>query len=515
MRQSTRLIFNTSLTYVRMALTVGVGLATTRLMLQALGEEDFGVFAVVFAAATLLTLVSDSLLNSVMTRLAIEIGRSDPQGFREMFNTSLSLFAGLGVLTLFAGLASGGAIMRTLEIPAGRAAMPVFWMALLGLVFAVFAIPFRALLHAHQSMGLLTLVDASDSLRRLLASAVIFLVSRERLLWLCALLAVTSLLQTVLMAFLAFRSYPESRPTPSLFRREALRRLLHFGLWDTVIGAAWRLRMQGSHILLNIVFGPTVNAAYAVATQLGMLQNNLASSIYAAAQPAVVTNAARREHATVHALVLVIGKYMVLAMLVLLVPLLMEPRMVLALWLGAEPPQHAVGLVPWVSAWIALYYLSAGHQMAIQALGSYRGYAVLMLVMDVAILVVAAAWLHAFGGGPSVVPAVTLLLTLLLNVARAVYVGRQIDLPVRSWLTRTVLPVAITGIPGLLAALLVRTLLPSGVPRLAAVSLAYIAVSSPLLWLAGLEDWERQHFRRLVSAAVARVRLLARRGVVA
>src|SRR5262245_19888550 len=88
-RQSTTLMLNTGATFVRMTFTVWMGLLTARLLLASLGADGFGGYAVLFAAASLSAIVGDSLWNSTMTRLALELGRRDRERLREVFNTAL------------------------------------------------------------------------------------------------------------------------------------------------------------------------------------------------------------------------------------------------------------------------------------------------------------------------------------------------------------------------------------------------------------------------------------------
>src|SRR5262249_58756084 len=112
-------------------------------------------------------------------------------------------------------------------------------------------------------------------------------------------------------------------------------RLLRFGASDVLVTGAWRIRLQGTQLLLAAAFAPATSAAYALAVYVGMLQLNFATALYRAVQPAILTAEGRGDRLAVCRLVLVSGKYMVLGMLLLLVPTMLEADSLLGLWLGA------------------------------------------------------------------------------------------------------------------------------------------------------------------------------------
>src|SRR5206468_1936726 len=128
MRQSTRLILNTSSTFARMLVSVGISLLTTRLLLGMLGETDLGIFGLVWAAISTVSIVSESLLNSTVTRLAMEIGRRDDQRLRRVMATSVVIFAAIAALMMLISLLFGGPVLGLLNIPSGR--LHDAWLAL-------------------------------------------------------------------------------------------------------------------------------------------------------------------------------------------------------------------------------------------------------------------------------------------------------------------------------------------------------------------------------------------------
>ncbi len=492
-----------------MAVTVWMGLITARLLLSGLGADGFGAFSVLLAAAALSAIVGDSLWNSAMTRLALELGRGDRERLRGLFSTALILFAVAGVLTTLVGFALSAEIGGLLNVPASLATQVAWPFRLLVLSFAIamLATPFKALLQAHQELPLQALVDLLDSSGRLLVAAAIAWTDGQRLPWLCALLVLHTLVISTLLAILAVRHHGEARPDLRAARWLHVRSLLGFGVWDSLATSSWRIRLQGTQLLLGAAFLPATNAAYALAVYLGMLQLNFATALYRAVQPAILTAEGRGDRVGVRRLVLVSGKYMVLGMLLLLVPAMTETATLLALWLGAgHVPAGTATFTRLTVAWVAVYYLSIGYQMAAQGTPLYRTYALWLLVVDALTFGLATIVVLGLGGAAWTAPAIILMMTLVLGAGRVVLVGGTIELGLGAWLRGGVWPVAIAAGAGLAYAAVLRGLMSPGMPRLLAVAGGNALLIGPTVWLVGVESWEREHLRRGAAEMLERVR---------
>jgi len=507
-------MLNTGATFLRMGVTVWMGLVTARLLLTGLGQDAFGGYAVLFAAGSLSAIIGDSLWNSTMTRLALELGRDDRARLREVFNTAVAMFCVASVLTLVAGIVLSGWIPSLVNLPAsiGDGARWPFRLIVLSFAIAMLGTPFKALLQAHQELTRQAIVDTVDSIGRLAIALAIFLIGSGRLLWLCALLALHAAVIALLVAGLAATHHPEARPDLRCCRRDALRRLVGFGGWDVLATGSWRIRLQGSQLLIGAAFAPAVSAAYALAVYVGMLQLNFATALYRAVQPAILTAEGRGDHLAVSRLVLVSGKYMVLGMLLLLVPTMLEADSLLALWLGAgRVPAETALFTRLTIAWIAVYYLSVGYQMAAQGSEIYPAYALWLFAVDALTVGIAAVAVLVGGAAAWTIPAIVLAMSVVLAAGRAVLVGRAIGLPVQAWLRHCVLPILTTLSVTVPLCFLTQQTMEPGVSRLILVCGLYPALALPVIWLFGVEDWERAHIRRVATSVAGRLRAFGRR----
>ena len=521
MRQSTRLIVNVCLTYARMGVTVGLGLATTALALRAMGNNEFGIFGAVFAVAGLSMFISDSLGTSILRLLSLHVnsdGRQD-QVTRAMA-TCLSMAIVLAVVPMALCLLGGTAVLSSLKLEAGReeAAWWTLQLLVAGFALSVVQTPYRMLLMARQEMIFITVADVFDSLIRLSAAILaLVLVDKADPLLVFAIGTVASPAITGCALVVACaRKHAVARSLPGAIHRAELSEILRFIGWDIVLVAIWRVRMTGSQLLLNWGFGTSVNAANSIALQASGYQNNVANSIGNATRPAIMSRYGQGDLGITRRLVLTSSKYMMLAMLALLIPLGFESPIIVRLWLGKDV-EHAPILIFLTAIWIAINHLSAGHHIVMYAVGKLKRLTLVHLAIELALWAVAAAWILLFNGPVWLLAALTILATAAGTWVRAVIVGPEIGMPASEWIRGTVWPVvAVTAIVGSVAGAahflvpesagvsaaagtsLERFVLPGLIRLIAVVGVA--GVTLPLAsWFVGMEQWERQQFRRVAE----------------
>lgn len=521
MRQSTRLILNTLITYARMAITVGLGLAVTRLALQQLGPSDFGTLATLGASGILLLVLSDALTASTQRHLAFEIGKEDRAALRIVFNTALLIFAALGLIAGAAGLALWPVLKTIIEIPEGRAsaAVWVYVLTLASIVLTVLATPYRGFLMAKQSFVCIAVYDLAQAIFGLVAVLVLMQSDGDKLITYAWLLLAVRLAAEGCAVALALIAFPDCRPRPWLFRRNQVRRIASFAGWSLVVLMAWRLRVQGSTILLNSYYGSGASAAYGLAMQAGGYQNQVGAAVWRAVRPAMTTIEARGGSDGVRALALVSSKYLLLLTLFFLIPVEYEMETVLDLWLDEVPP-FSVILTRLVLVWTAMNWASIGFQMAMEAKGNLGRYAVFMSAFDAAVLLTQIVVLALIPLGdnarpiidPWIMPSISIVILALQNICRAWYVGRILQISLGRWALDVILPCLLVGALAGTAALLPWFLMPAGLWRFLAVTATYALVAPPAIWFLAMAPWEREHFARVATGGIDLARKFTRRG---
>jgi O-antigen/teichoic acid export membrane protein len=510
-RQSTKLILNTVVTYGRMLVTVGMGLMWTRLALRELPGEDFGIWAGLTTVVGLSLMLSDGVNNAGDRFLAFELGRGDHGRIRATFRTLLAIFLTIAGLTVVAGAAATDAILAWAQVPEERleAVRPAVMLTVGYTVLVMLVCPFRSMLISRQSMVLLSGLEIFDAAARLGLTALALARPGSGIIWLCWALLAQQGLSVLISAAICFWTIPDSRPGIAGISWERFHALRGYATWAIVSTISYRIRIAGPAMLAMQFFGPTVVAAYAIASQVAGYQLSLGAVVSKITQPALVSAEGRGDRTRVVQLINLVNKYSTLLILAYLVPVVLEAPSLLALWLGSDRvPDGAVTLVPLVMVVMALVWTFNGYWIAAGAINRFGPPVLISLACDVAMVVLAGLGLWAGVGGASgfwLIPAIGIVTMFAFGLGTVRTTSRAMGLPAGAWFAQCWLPVAKVAIPaGLLAAAWLLVLPPSW-GRMLLVAGTYGVAMLPLTWMLAMGEEERGHFRRVGAALRGRL----------
>ncbi len=507
MRQSTRLIVNTIVTFGRVAFTLGLSLVATRFIIGSLGEVDWGLLTALGASGLLLSLLSTSLTFSAQRHMAYQIGLGDQHELRVVFNTTLVLFLVTGIVIWLVGAGVASPLLAVLNIPVERetAAFWVFHLTLFDVVKTAWATPYRAAANARQALVFLAVFDTATALNRLLASAVLLLLSGDLLIKFAVLLLIGQIIIALALVISCLVRFEETRPRLRLFSRSRLRQVGGFAGWALVLRVGWLLRLQGGTLLLNFFFGPIVNGAYAIGVIVSNSLLKVAYLLMQITQPAMTAAEARGNRQQVRMLCLFVSKYTVLACLCVTVPMLLEAETLLRLWLVKYPPYTAT-FVRLMLIWCTLVLSVRGHDIAIMAVGKISRFATITSALNLSALVASIVWFAWLDLEPWALPATSVVTSSLVVAYNVLVVGRIIDVPAGEWVRRTVKPVLISAALPIAAACCLHFTMAESIVRTVAVVGVYGVLALPMGWLV-LEPIEKQQMRRVMASVVARLNL--------
>lgn len=500
MNQSNLLIRNVLVTYGRMLLTVGLGLYTTRLLFQALSDEDIGIFSVLGASVALMEVVRAALTESAMRHLAICAGEGDEEKFSRVANTAYRLFGMVAAVIYAVGLLATPLVFL-LSIPEDRvtAAVWVYQCSLLNMARTVLFAPVNATLVSRQAMVVQAMLALPNSLLMLMITAALFYLPGDRLVNYAILNLSVQALLSVVGAAVCFRLIPGSRPRLGVFERSMIRELIVFAGWTTLGGMLWTLRMRGSAIVLNLFFGPAVNASWEAANRIVGYMNKLVGAIAQAATPAIITAEGAGSRSSMVRLALVSCKYTGLIGSFFAAPIVLDADNILRVWF-VSPPEGAVVFSQLLVASLALFGLTRGFGPAMQATNEIGDLIRAFAPLTILPVPVAAAgyWL---GAPPEFVGQTILLVTVALAVGQARFVGKRLGFGVGEWAAAAVAPALLVAVIGGVAAWATRLAMPVGPPRIVAVFGAYAAAAAPATWVLAMTAGERTLFVRFARRA--------------
>lgn len=338
--ENKRIAKNTVFLYIRSFLMMAINLYASRIILQALGVEDYGLYGAIGSIVAMFTIINGSLSAGTSRFLTFELGRGDMVKLKKTFNASLAMHTAMaGFLFLLMETVGLWFVNYKMNIPAGRefAANIVYQMSVLTCMFSLTQVPYSATIISHEKMDIYAYVGLVEAIFKLsLVFALLYLPFRDNLIAYSIILALWGV---GLQIFYRFYCYKRFEETHISFCREKTiyKEMLSYSVWDTVGQFCATGNSQGINILINIFFGVTVNAARSVAYQVENAVNQLATNFTTSVNPQIVKSYARGDLKRFFQLIYEAGKYSYFLMFLIAFPLLLEAEYVLQLWLVKVP----------------------------------------------------------------------------------------------------------------------------------------------------------------------------------
>lgn len=343
-----RIAKNTLMLYVRMLFSMLVSLYTSRVVLQALGVEDYGIYNVVGGVVAMFSMISSSLSSSVSRFLTFELGKGDTDGLKRVFSTSLSIQLVLaGIIVVLAETIGLWFLNTHMTIPANRlyAANWVFHASVLTFVINLLSVPFSASIVSHERMSAFAYIGILDVVLRLLI--VLFIaysgLGFDRLIvYALLLVGVVCIMQAIYWRYCT-RHFLECQLKLS-FDVDYWKEMSSFAGWNFIGCTAGLLKDQGVNILLNLFLGPIINAARGIANTVNNVLFSFAGNFMTALNPQITKSYAAGDYDYMFSLVERGSRFSYYILLLFALPMLFEADFVLTLWLK-HYPAHTVNFV--------------------------------------------------------------------------------------------------------------------------------------------------------------------------
>lgn len=499
-----RILRNTGILYMRMLLVMAVTLYTSRVVLVALGVEDFGIYHVVAGFVALLGFMQGAMTTATQRYFSFDLGESGGKDISRIFNTSLLIHALLALLIVLVAETVGyWFVVTQLTIPGDRltAALWAYHLSVASFVVSVITVPFAAMLMAHERMGIFALIGMLDVLLKLAAVILLQYLASDKLIayaGLLLLVSLTTLTLYVVINKLLFRQIKLRWQWHS----QQFRTMLSYTAWNTWGNLAAALSGQGTNVLLNIFFGPAVNAGKSISAQANGALNSFVVNVQAAINPQIIKLYASGEHTQMHTMVLYAAKYNFFLLFTLALPVLLYTENLLGLWLVEVPP-YAVAFLQLTIAASLIDSFSAPLMTSAQATGHIRLYqsvvgGILLLNLPLSFLL-----LH-HGHPPEAVLLTAVGLSFIALIARILIISPLINLPKKTFVSRVLARASIVVLTTVLCA---RTVVPEATGSIL-ILIQGIAISAFLtltaIWLLGLGAAEKRQLINLIKKFGAR-----------
>ncbi len=324
-----------------------VSLYTSRVFLQALGAEDYGIYNVVGGFVAMFSIISGALTGAISRFLTFELGRDNPIVLKSVFATSILVLIGLSILVILFGETVGLWFLKhKLVIPENRsvAAFWVFQLALFAFIVNLMVIPYSSCIISHEKMGAFAYISLIEMFAKLIISFAILNSPIDRLIYFSILFALTSLGVSLIYIIYCKKKFLECNGKLKIDFK-LLKNMFGFAGWSFIGSSGWILRNQGGTVLLNLFGGPVVNAANAIAFSLSSAANNFVNCFTTSFNPQITKQYASNKFEDLHQLIIRGAKFSFYMLFLIALPIILNTAFILRLWIGDNIPDHTVMFV--------------------------------------------------------------------------------------------------------------------------------------------------------------------------
>lgn len=469
-----RIAKNTLLLYFRMLLMMFIGLYTSRVILDKLGEVDFGIYNVVGGFVTMFSLISGAMTTATQRFLSFEIGKGENGDVKGIFSTMLMIHILLALVIVFIGETLGSWFLNNyMNFPPNRyeAANWVFQFSLLVFVLNVINVPYNGALIAYERMSAFAYFSIIDAVLKLAICYVIVITPFDRLIVYAALMALVQIALIAAYYLYCRKKFSECRFTGK-FNRKYGKEVTSFVGWNLIGSLAGVAKEQGVNVVLNMFFGPAVNAARGIAYQVLGKINGFVSNFQMAMNPQIIKNYAASDREDMYKLVFRGAKVSYILLLTLSLPVAVEAPLVLGIWLKEVPDYTAIFLRLAILTAL-LNTLSNPLIISMHASGKVRDYQI--VVGSISLLTLPIVYVaFKLGAEPYYAMVIAFAVEFVCHIARLYMLVRGIGFPMLKYLRNVTLMVFIITLLSLIFPLIAYSLIENEVIRFFSVCIISI-----------------------------------------
>lgn len=335
---------NTFYLYLRMIISMVVSLYTSRVIIQVLGIDDYGIYNIVGGVIVLFSFVSTSLKNSTQRFLSYQLGKNDSKELNRVLSMSLQchlIYAAIFiVLSLTIGL---WFVIEKLNIPESRysAALVVYGVSIITFLFSIFQAPYQAAILSHEQMSFYALISVFEVVLKLVVVFALTLSRGDKLIIYSFLVLFVTIVSLALAMVYCYSRLPYKKPS-YIKDKELFKQFFGYTGWSMFSGCAYIGAQQGGNILVNIFNGVAANGAFGIANQVTNILYSFVSNFQSAFNPQIVKSYSAGQSREMLILVNRTSYFSYYIFLIIAIPVLVKIDYLLALWLGSVPDYSAV-----------------------------------------------------------------------------------------------------------------------------------------------------------------------------
>lgn len=502
-----RLAKNSLVLYIRMLFTMVIQLYTSRLVLQALGVDDYGIYNVVGGVVLLLNSVNASLSNANARFIAVEIGSGYNGNLRRLFGCIMSIHYLFAVLILLIAETVGlWFVMNKLVIPEARmtAAFWVYQSAVLSSIITIISSPYNGLIIAHEKMTAFAVISIFDSIAKLSVAFVLFITTFDRLIVYAILIVFIHIVVRCIYTIYCSKNFEESN-FKLVLDKDISKKVLSFAGWTLTGNVAVMGVTQGLNILLNIFFGAAVNAARGIAVQVQGATRMFVNGFQTAINPQIHKTYSQRDMHRMHMLVNLSSRFSYFLMLIVTIPVCLHTQYILSLWLD-NVPEYTAPFVQIMMAVSLINTLQNPTMTALHATGDLKAVQIvesLLLISVIPIAYMFLKWMHIT---PVMVFGIYFIIEFITQFVRVFMIYPKVQIKRVIYLKNVLIPISLVTFVATIGCILFNELVEvTTFIELIAATMAYISITVLSIFIFGINRAERMYIVNFVRSKILKI----------
>lgn len=488
-----RIAKNTMMMYMRMFITMSISLYTSRIVLNALGVENFGIYNLVGGMVTLFAFVNAAMMAATQRFVNFELGRGNEDGLSAVFKTAYFIHICIASAIILLGVPLGQFFVEhKLQIPqeSHPQALWVLYFSVAVCALQILTLPFNADIIAHEKINVYAWISIFGCASRLGVAFLIKSASDDvRLVAYAALLLGLEIILSAINIIYCRRHFSEVRGRLRI-HKDKLKEMGQFAVWALIGCTAGAFAGQGLNVLLGMFFTPVVNAARGIAVQVQSAVTTFGSNINTAMTPQITQSYASGDYDFFFNILYRGSKYVFFMMALIAIPIMIRTDYILVLWLK-DVPEYTVTFLRWIICGTLIESISFPLMRASDASGKIRIYhsvvgGILLLILPISYVALKLV------NNPTIVFVVYVSVQTLAWFARLVILRRTIGLSIRKYIREVMLRVVSIFALSLAACSFLTSAFPQNFGGLICVVLVTTTLTCALAYTIGLDRSERR-----------------------
>lgn len=491
-----RIIKNSLFLCLRMFLTMIVGMFTSRVVLQTLGEVDFGLYNVVGGVVGMFMFIQSSLSNASSRFITYAIGKDDETELSKTFQSIFTVHILLALLVFFLLETIGYYLFTKLNIPSERYSICVwiYQYTVVATCLGIASMPFQASIIAHEKMDFYAYSSILDGFLKLLILYILIFIDFDKLFIYGTLFFLTNIiniLAKIIYCHIKFKYIT----VKFLFSKQRFMDVFQFAGWNLFGNMTMVLTQQGLNFLFNIFFGPIVNAARGLAVQVQNTVGRFTSNIHTAIGPQITKSYARHDTEYMKILLFASSRYSFFLLFIMSFPLYLETDRLLQIWLG-DYPNYTASFIRILIFQCIMENLNYPLSLAINATANIKNTHITVSILYFCSFLICWGTLK-FGLNPCWALIINVIFNALIILSRVIFLKPYLNLSIKEYCIKIYGNISSIIILTFITYYLLCTIL--GTPSFLTNIILGVTLSSIFVWLLGLSPIEKTTVRKVLK----------------